>query len=208
MTADDSNPPRLALWWLRHMCPGEHNEAITGDLFEKFREGETRSWFWRQVLITFSVCALGELRDRWPFFCYAVTGSIAIYLTPRYAQARILSWLHWSDLPWPLSQFVLELSTPFIVTLITLCILASGLVIERSFRWAFLFRAWIINFALVMFGHYAIKLFPWLLRPAPGDPYHRILILPGILEMLLLASTFLIVVWVRRSRMQRSEDSQ
>ena len=50
MSSEKSNPPKQAIWFLRHGCPGD-NEALEGDLIERFREGQTRGWFWRQVLI-------------------------------------------------------------------------------------------------------------------------------------------------------------
>lgn len=49
-----TNPPESAIWFLRHACPGD-NEALAGDLIERFREGQTRGWFWKQVLIAFAV---------------------------------------------------------------------------------------------------------------------------------------------------------
>ena len=61
--------PRLAVWWLRQACPAKDSEALTGDLIERFREGKTRGWFWRQVLIAFAVGVLGEIRVHWPYFC-------------------------------------------------------------------------------------------------------------------------------------------
>ena len=116
MTSNQSNPPKLALWWLRHACPGEHIEALTGDLIERFREGSTRLWFWRQVLIAFTTSVLGEIRRRWTFFCYAAAGTVAMCIAPVHPVTRISVWLHWSDLPWPLSQFVFELNIPALVT--------------------------------------------------------------------------------------------
>jgi hypothetical protein len=46
MTIKKSNPPRFAIWLLRHAS--EDNDALTGDRIERFREGQTYMWFWRQ----------------------------------------------------------------------------------------------------------------------------------------------------------------
>ena len=43
-------PPRLAVWLLEHLIPGERNDALAGDLLEEFRSGRSAAWYWRQVL--------------------------------------------------------------------------------------------------------------------------------------------------------------
>jgi hypothetical protein len=35
MTNGKTNPPKRAIWFLRHACPGD-NEALAGDLIETF----------------------------------------------------------------------------------------------------------------------------------------------------------------------------
>jgi hypothetical protein len=196
VTGSKSNPPRLALWWLRHTCLGDHGEVLAGDLIERFREGATRGWLWKQVLIASIMSASVQIRRRWAIFCYAAAGTVAMYSTPIYEPIRISAWLHWSDLPWPLSQFVFELSTAAFVTLTTLTVLAAGLLIQHSFRWTYVFRTWIINFGLIGIGHYSIDAFPWLLRPIPGNPYGKVLIIPEAVRVLLLVSTFVVAAWL------------
>ncbi len=53
-------PPPAATWMLTHIVPGEHNEAMAGDLMEEFRRGRSRNWYWRQVL---AAIAIGCYRD-------------------------------------------------------------------------------------------------------------------------------------------------
>ncbi len=43
-------PPALATWMLKHLVPGEGNEALEGDLLEEFQRRRSASWYWRQVL--------------------------------------------------------------------------------------------------------------------------------------------------------------
>lgn len=45
-----SNPPRLAVWLLKHFGPEINLEALTGDLHEGFSQGKSKAWYWRQVL--------------------------------------------------------------------------------------------------------------------------------------------------------------
>jgi drug/metabolite transporter (DMT)-like permease len=43
-------PPRAALWILNRFCSGYRSESLAGDLIEQFQQGETRPWFWKQVV--------------------------------------------------------------------------------------------------------------------------------------------------------------
>jgi len=197
MISKKSNPPRLAIWWLRHGCPGSNNDALTGDLIERFREGQTRSWFWRQVLIAFAVAVLGEIRLHWLHFCYAIAGTaLTWFYRDAYALRHVPGWLHWTELSWPWSQLAFELSRPALLALVALSVLAAGLVIERSFRWVCLLRTAAINLTLITVGHFSSDFLPWLSRPVPGDPHIRFFIIPGEAQILLLFCSFLVAAWL------------
>jgi hypothetical protein len=194
MSSNQSNPPRLAIWWLRHACPGSDNDALTGDLIEQFREGQTRRWFWRQVLIACAVGVLGEIRRHWPHFCYAIAGAVVPLILFSGIKPLPPGW--WTTLPWPWSQLVLELSMWALLALAALPVLVIGLVISRTFRWVSLFRTTLINLALITLGHYSLDFLPWLLRPVPGNPYHRFLIIPAVVQVLLVFCSFLFAAWL------------
>jgi hypothetical protein len=38
MNSERPQPPALAVFLLRHLCPKDRQEALTGDLFERFGE--------------------------------------------------------------------------------------------------------------------------------------------------------------------------
>jgi hypothetical protein len=179
MSDGKSNPPSRAIWLLQNACPGD-NEALTGDLIERFREGQTRGWFW-QVLIAFAQGILSEIRRHWPRFCYAIAGvTMPAFLGKSVHGARL--WFHWSSVPWPWSQLFAEAGPTAVLALAALPVLAAGLVINRAFRWVSLLRTGVINLALITLGHYMVDIFPWLLRPIPGDRYHnKTFIIPGSL---------------------------
>jgi hypothetical protein len=195
MSGKKSNPPRLAIWWLRHACPGSDNDALTGDLIERFREGQTRRWFWRQVLIACAVGVLGEIRRHWPHFCYAIAGAVLPAILWKSVKSLPRE-LHWWTLPWPFSQLVLDLSPWALLALTALPVLAAGLVISRTFRWVSLLRTALINLALITLGHLSLDFFPCLLRPAPDNPSHNFLIIPPVVQVLLFFSTFLVAAWL------------
>jgi hypothetical protein len=188
-------PPSLGLWLLRHGSGGKHREALAGDLVERFREGQTQGWFWRQVLIACTVSALSAIRRRWPLVCYAIAGAIAMGFSP-HPLISVSALLHWSDLPWPLSQIVFELSAPAVITLASLSVLGIVLATANSFHWKSLLRTWIANFALIAFGHYSLDMFPWLLRSVPGEPYRKVVIVPGAVQLILLVAAFLAAAWL------------
>ena len=206
MNSNQSNPPRLAIWWLLHACPGSDNDALTGDLIERFREGQTPGWFWRQVLIAFAVGVLGEVRRHWPIFSYAIVGPFMTWLFGGANALRHLpDWLHWSELPWPWDQLVFELGRPALGALAALSVLAAGLVVQRSFRWVNLLRTGVINLALITLWHYSIDLFPWLLSSVAGDPHHRAIRFP-VIALVLWSSTFLVAAWLGCLPRRRSNE--
>jgi hypothetical protein len=102
MTDGKSNPPGRATWLLQHLCPDD-NEALTGDLIEKFREGRNCAWFWRPVFIAFAVNVLVAIRRRWPCLCYAIAGTAMFALFWR-AIERLPVPLQWWALPWRYGQ--------------------------------------------------------------------------------------------------------
>jgi hypothetical protein len=199
MNGRKHDPPKSAIWLLRHACPSDDIDALTGDLVERFREGQTSGWLWGQVLIAFAAGIPGAMRRHWPHFCYAIAGTVMIWF---YSDAAVLrhapGWFHWRELAWPWSQLAFELSRPALLALAALSVLAGGLAIERSFRWIFLLRTATINLALIAFGHFLPDMCPWLLRPAPGyNPFHmKMLIIPFPLLILLLFFSFLVAAWV------------
>jgi hypothetical protein len=43
-------PPRMARWLLNHFGCGPNNDAVIGDLNERYRQGRSYVWYWKQVL--------------------------------------------------------------------------------------------------------------------------------------------------------------
>jgi hypothetical protein len=58
MNNERSQPPALASWLLRRLCSTKDKEALTGDLYERFGEGQSEGWFWRQVVIAILIGAV------------------------------------------------------------------------------------------------------------------------------------------------------
>lgn len=142
-----SDPPRSAIWFLRHACPGSNNEALAGDLVERFREGRSRGWFWKQVLIAIAVGVFAATRRQWPQVCYAIAGTTTLLLfahTIQGARHIVPSWV----LPWPFSMLVDDLTPDVLLALAALPALAVGLLLNGTFRRVSLLRTWEISILL------------------------------------------------------------
>lgn len=71
-------PPTTAAWMLKHLAPGERNEALEGDLLEEFQRRRSASWYWRQVLL--AILAFPNVsRIAWLTFWAATFAAVWIY---------------------------------------------------------------------------------------------------------------------------------
>lgn len=185
MSTERSTPPRVAMWLLRHACPGR-DEALTGDLVEQFGEGRSAAWFWKQTSAAIGVGLLG----RWPEFLYATAVTVHPVLLPAAALRAARGNVPWWELPWPWSQIVFEGTTSVPYFVIPLAVLGLGLWRNGGFRWGSLARTGLIS---ILVSH--VALFPWMLNPGPGNPYARTSILPGAVQLALLFAAALGAAW-------------
>ncbi|HLH52932.1 MAG TPA: hypothetical protein VKY92_04880 [Verrucomicrobiae bacterium] len=58
-----TRPPRLAKWLLTHFGCSPNNDAVIGDLDERYRQGRSNTWYWRQVLLAIITGAFQEISD-------------------------------------------------------------------------------------------------------------------------------------------------
>ena len=57
-----SRPPRLATWLLRRFGCSSNNDAVIGDLAERYSKVKTPIWYWRQVIVSIVIGALNDIR--------------------------------------------------------------------------------------------------------------------------------------------------
>jgi len=57
-------PPKFATWLLQHFGSSVDNDAVLGDLAERFREGKHPAWYWKQTLVAIVVSAFEDIRHR------------------------------------------------------------------------------------------------------------------------------------------------
>jgi hypothetical protein len=151
MSGKKSDPPKRAIWLLRHLGSASRSEALTGDLVERFREGKSSGWFWKQAFIAITVGVLSEIRRHWPQVCYAIAGTLMISfgLLGRVLDEALAIVPWWSVLPWPWSMLVSSLIFPAVHTLAALPVLSAALLMKGAFRWVSLLRTSIINLTLL-----------------------------------------------------------
>ena len=73
-------PPRLAVLLLRHLYPKDNRDVLIGDLLERFREGRSNRWFWRQAMVAITVGVWRSLRLLWPEISFAFAGTLVLQL--------------------------------------------------------------------------------------------------------------------------------
>jgi hypothetical protein len=130
-------PPALATWLLEHLLPQGKNEALAGDLLEKFGQQGSATWYWRQVLAAVMVGLLHEVRVRWIAICWAVVYSSAIpWLLPIWAAPQLRGFLFYfsAGLPWAYSLIGTVVMFTLFNTVLLLIALGLYLATMRHFN--------------------------------------------------------------------------
>jgi hypothetical protein len=182
MNSKGSQPPALAVWLLRRLCHKGNDDALAGDLFEKFGERQSDGWFWRQVLIAILVGVSTELRVHWPQICFSLAGtpllwfsSTEIIRTP--AIERLWAW--GIGLPWPMSTAYDFGFQAALAALMVQPILAALLLLDRTFSWSSATRTLLISFALLAAAQSAR--FLWISHlPSPMTRFLFMALMPSV----------------------------
>ena len=148
MKKNENDPPELAIWLLKHVCPGDQ-EALTGDLVERFCEGRSPGWVWKQVLVAIAIAMLTGIRRHWPQITYALAGSAMILAAPANAYLRAQALAHWWILPFPLSMLVWFLSPAALLAAAAMPVLIVSLLLNGACRWRVLLRTWLFSLMLI-----------------------------------------------------------
>src|SRR5215470_1445053 len=56
-----TQPPPIATWLLRHFGCGPNNDAVIGDLDERYQCGRARMWYWQQASAAIVISFMKEI---------------------------------------------------------------------------------------------------------------------------------------------------
>ena len=165
-------PPRLAVLLLRHLYPKDNRDVLIGDLLERFREGRSNRWFWRQAMVAITVGVWRSLRLLWPEISFAFAGTLVLQLEFWIMRMPSIErlWAQGMSLQWPLSAvydfgFQAALGTIIVQPLLAILLLLAG-----RFSWYRVLRTCSICWLLLMASNLAV--FLWGMN-SPVSAYRR-----------------------------------
>lgn len=150
MNTKQSEPPGLALWFLRYLCPRRNREVLTGDLLERFREGRSNRWFWRQVIVAVLVGASSQCRLLWTEVWFAAAGTVLIWSTP-WGRIFPIAAITNPSMNWR-ARFLWIIGLEITTALMVLPLFALLFRRRRTFGWSNLRRAFVISAMLFAAG--------------------------------------------------------
>ena len=177
-----NDPPKLAIWLLKHSSLGEGNESLTGDVVERFCEGRSSAWVWKQALIAFVIGVPTWIRRNWPLIGYALAGSAMTFVIPGivipdnlFGGLAFQTWM-W-NLPFPLSMLVYIVGSPALLAAEALPILVVGLMSNGALRRFGLFRTVLFSLRTWLYSLVLITIGPFLVF-LPDPNLRNVLLLP------------------------------
>jgi uncharacterized membrane protein len=150
MNSGRSDPPKSALWLLRRLCPKRNREAITGDLLERFGEGRSTGWFWRQVLVAILVGASSQFRLLWTEICFAAAGTVLIWCIP-WGRIFPIAAMTNPSMNWS-ARFLWFIAIEITTALIVLPLFAVLFRQRRTFGWANMRQVFFVSGMLFAVG--------------------------------------------------------
>jgi len=98
--------PFFPTWLLKHLGCSSDNDAVMGDLSERYQQGKTVAWYWKQTLVAVIASAFNEVRGHkwltfrsvlvgWIVFSYLLlppTGFIFKSILESYRELETASW--------------------------------------------------------------------------------------------------------------------
>jgi len=89
-----TRPPKGATWLLNRFGCSPNNDVVIGDLYERYRHGRSRMWYWRQTLTAIAIGLFREVRgDKARTLVAIATGWImlGVYQLIRTRLLRVIS---------------------------------------------------------------------------------------------------------------------
>lgn len=101
--------PALAKWLLQYLGCSPNNQAVIGDLDERYREGRSYLWYWRQALLSIVVSLFEEIRNHKLLTLRAIAVGWIVFIgwQSAFSLTRELLWRH--------ERFTIAAQVPVIV---------------------------------------------------------------------------------------------
>ena len=156
-----TQPPRTAGWLLRHFGSSPNNESVIGDLDERYRQGRSYLWYWRQALLAIVTSFFNEVGTHKLLTLRAIATGWVVAVVSRRAfnlTWEILSALaSWSRL-WRHGWITIAVQIPEVV----LSGVLAGWLVARLHRQSQ--KAMVLAYAAYFAGGEIISLLPEFLR--------------------------------------------
>jgi len=154
-------PPTIARWLLNHFGCSPNNETIIGDLDERYRQGRSYLWYWRQALVAIVTSFFNEVGTHKLLTLRAIATGWVVAVVSRRAfnlTWEILSALaSWSRL-WRHGWITIAVQIPEVV----LSGVLAGWLVARLHRQSQ--KAMVLAYAAYFAGGEIISLLPEFLR--------------------------------------------
>jgi hypothetical protein len=129
-------PPKLATWLLSCLGCSADNDAVLGDIAERYLEGKSAYWYWKQILIAIAVGAVSDVRDH---RMLVIRAAIAGMLVSAGIEASVTHYLplvpYWIPVDWWASE---TLRTSFLIVVGSAVHIFLTLVCGWTIVWLFL----------------------------------------------------------------------
>jgi len=97
----ENHPPRFAAWLLQQFGCSVDNDAVLGDLAERYREGKAPAWYWRQTLTAIVVSTFEDIQARKALALRAVLAGCIVQISIEVFITRYLPLVpYWVPLGW------------------------------------------------------------------------------------------------------------
>ena len=94
-------PPFLPTWLLKQLGCSANNDAVLGDLAERYREGKPAAWYWKQALTAVVLSAFEDLRTHKLLTLRAMFGAaFVVACTEVFVSRNLESLLYWVPSDW------------------------------------------------------------------------------------------------------------
>jgi len=159
-----TEPPAIATWMLQHFGSSPNNAELMGDLDERYRQGRSRTWYWRQASAAIVVSFLKEVWAHKLLTVRAIFVGWSVFVVSRYGfnltRELLFALASWSRF-WRGDWITIAVQT----TEVVLAGVAAGWLVARLHRQSQ--KAMVLAYAVYFAGVQIVWLTTDLLRGAP-----------------------------------------